>query len=70
MTKLEAIEVLLECDPSTVIDDNWWDCFKEDPKYYDAMITLTGMSSYKAILNKYEGFYIREFLCHVLNLGY
>jgi hypothetical protein len=70
LTKLEAIEVLLEYNSSTVIDDNWWDSFKGDPTCYDAMIVLSGMNSYKAILDKYEGFYIREFLCHVLNLGY
>ena len=70
MTKLGAIEVLLECDPSTVIDDTWWDYFMEDPTYYDAMMVLTEMKSYKAILDKYEGFYIREFLCDVLHLDY
>jgi hypothetical protein len=70
MTKLEAIEVLLECNSSTIIDDNWWNYFKADPTCYDAMIVLTEMTSYSAILKKYEGFYVREFLCHVLNLGY
>jgi len=70
MTKLEAIEVLLEWDTSTVIDDNWWDYFMEDPTYYNAMMVLTEMKSYKTILDKYEGFYIREFLCDVLNLNY
>lgn len=70
MTKLGAIEVLLECDTSTVIDDIWWDYFMEDPTYYDAMIVLTEMKSYKTILKKYEGFYIREFLCDVLHLDY
>jgi hypothetical protein len=70
MTKLEAIEVLLECDPTTIIDEIWWEYFIENPSYYDAMMILTEMKSYKAILNKYEGYYIREFLCDVLNLNY
>ena len=70
MTKLEAIEILLDCDKETVIDDTWWDYFMEDPSEYNAMICLSEMNSYKEILDKYEGFYIREFLCEVLNFDY
>lgn len=70
MNKLEAIEILLNCSEDTVIDDNWWDYFMEDPSYYNAMICLSKMNSYKEILDKYEGFYVREFLCEVLNFEY
>ena len=70
MNKLEAIEILLNVDITTVIDENWWDSFMEDPKYYDAMLVLSGMSSYKEILNMFEGFYIRDFICNCLNIAY
>lgn len=70
MNKLEAIEILLNVDPTTVIDDTWWDYFMEDPKEYNAMMLLSGLSSYKEILDKFEGFYIKEFLCEVLNFDY
>ena len=70
MNKLEAIEILLNVDSTTVIDEGWWDSFMEDPKEYDAMILLSGLESYKKILDIYEGYLIREFLCEVLNFEY
>lgn len=70
MNKLEAIALLLKCDPTTVIDDIWWDSFMYDPTFYDAMMLLSGLSSYKEILDTYEGYYIREFLCEILNFEY
>lgn len=70
MNKLEAIEILLNVDPTTVIDDTWWDYFMEDPKEYNAMMLLSELKSYKEILDVYEGYYIREFLCEILNFKY
>ena len=70
MNKLEAIEILLNCSEDTVIDDNWWDYFMEDPKEYEAMLLLSEMNNYKSILDVYEGYLIREFLCEVLNFEY
>ena len=70
MNKLEAIEILLDVDITTVIDENWWDCFMNDPKEYEAMMLLSGLESYKKILDKFEGYLVREFLCEVLNFEY
>jgi hypothetical protein len=70
MNKLEAIETLLNVDPTTVIDEGWWDSFMEDPKEYDAMMLLSGLKSYKEILDKFEGYLIREFLSEILNFEY
>ena len=66
MDKLKAIELLLECDPSSIIDDNWWDYFKTNPTYYNAMIVLSGFTSYQQILTQYEGYYIRDFILDML----
>ena len=70
MNKLEAIELLLKCDSTTVIDAIWWDSFMYDPTFYDAMMLLSGLKSYKEILDKFEGYLIRQFLCEVLNFEY
>lgn len=70
MEKLKAIKILLNCSEDTVIDDNWWDYFMNDPKEYDAMILLSGLESYKKILDIYEGYLVREFLCEILNFKY
>jgi hypothetical protein len=70
MSKLEAIEVLLKCDPTTIIDDNWWDYFMFDPTYYNAMLVLSDYQSYKSILKVYEGYLIRDFICDCINIEY
>lgn len=70
MNKLEAIEILLDVDITTVIDECWWDCFMDDPKEYEAMMLLSGLENYKEILDKFEGYLVREFLCEVLNFEY
>lgn len=70
MNKLEAIDILLGVDTTTVIDENWWDYFMDDPKEYNAMMLLSGLESYKKLLDVYEGYLVREFLCEVLNFEY
>jgi hypothetical protein len=60
MTRQEALEILLEIDTSTVIDDNWGDFI--EPKVVEALCKYTNLNSYDEVLEYYEGWYIIDII--------
>lgn len=63
MNKEEAIKILEKIDPSTVIDI-WWYKYITGRKILTALLSLSGYSTYKEFLEKFEGFSISEVLIY------
>lgn len=62
MTTQEALEILLDIDTTTVIDDNWGGYLKEQPKVVEALCKFTNLNSYDEVLEYYEGWSIIDII--------
>lgn len=65
--KERALQHLQSLDPTTVIDDGYWDCFMYDMTTLNALLVFTGMKSYGELHEKYEGFTIEELIEEIEN---
>lgn len=63
--KEQALEYLKTLDQTTVVDSAWWEYFYRDTQTLQALLTATGLKSYKEICDKYEGFDIEELITEI-----
>lgn len=62
MDTIRSLRVLLNVEPDKIIDSDWWGHFMEDMTTLKALLEITGCSSYRAILDEYEGMTVDELI--------
>ena len=66
MDTIRALRILLNLEPNTVIDPNWWDHFMSDMTTLNALLEITGYNTYEDILVEYEGSTVEELIEDVI----
>ena len=65
ITKKETIQILLNLDQSTIIDENWWGYLMEKETLL-ALLVFTDLNSYERVLKFYEGYTIDKLINEIL----
>lgn len=66
LSQLEAVHILNNVDPTTVIDDNWFAdgvyLTEEDCYILMALFKITELPTYKRVLDKFEGYTVPQLM--------
>ena len=66
MDTIRALRILLNIEPNTVIDPNWWDYFMNDMTTLNALLEITKRNDYEDVLCEYEGFTVEELIENII----